>query len=300
MTIKKIILKFYSFLIKFKKYLVSQSLKLISNIFQLFFLRFNKSGLENEIEINRSNLKKIDTFIDIDDYNSSSDNYGLPKYILKFIDKELGSYPTYSDLQLFLAKNINKKITYVEIGVSVLKNFYQMLSGTSENYFFAFDRNAINKNIAKNFKLAKSENNVIQYTYNKNKITYFIGDVFDLNNLQEFRKIVNKANFIFSDAHHSYDGLISEYNFLIKYILDDDFILYYDDLKGELSNAFFEIKNCINTDFPNYENIYAYTFLINGWMGRNEKMHRNGIISNIDIELILKKEKIKLFNFKKI
>ena len=44
-------------------------------------------------------------------------------------------------------------------------------------------------------------------------------------------------------------------------------------------------------------NVKAHTFAINGWLGDNENLHKNGIISNLDIQSKLKKDRIKLKNF---
>ena len=47
-------------------------------------------------------------------------------------------------------------------------------------------------------------------------------------------------------------------------------------------------------------NTNLYTFWIYGWLGQYEDMHKNAIITNIDIESILEKENIRLPFFKKI
>jgi hypothetical protein len=61
--------------------------------------------------------------------------------------------------------------------------------------------------------------------------------------------------------------------------------------------GFLKILEKIRTERPS-NNINGYTFWINGWMGKNENQHRNGIISTINISRELKKNKIKLKNFK--
>ena len=46
--------------------------------------------------------------------------------------------------------------------------------------------------------------------------------------------------------------------------------------------------------------IYAYTFWINGWLGKHQNQHKNAILSTFDIENFLMDERIKLKNFKKL
>ena len=83
-----------------------------------------------------------------------------------------------------------------------------------------------------------------------------------------------------------------------KYNLSEEFILYYDDLDfPELEEA---AKNIFNKLTKRYENLYFYTFWISGWVGQNEKMHKNGFITNINVEQYLSEAKIKLPFFKKL
>ena len=82
---------------------------------------------------------------------------------------------------------------------------------------------------------------------------------------------------------------------MISNNLDNKFIIYYDDLdfKG-MSNAFQKIFNELKI---NHGDIEACTFYINGWVGQNERPHKNGIITNLSLisqikELRLLKTKI--------
>ena len=64
-----------------------------------------------------------------------------------------------------------------------------------------------------------------------------------------------------------------------------------------MTRAIKEIKEDLEEDF---KEIYSISFSINGWIGQYEKMHKNVIISTFNIEEIIKKEKIKLFNLRKL
>ena len=92
--------------------------------------------------INRQTLKSVDSFIDDKDYNGSPDNYGLPQHVRHLIDLPIDNKITYVDLIMFLQTHFNKeKIKYVEIGVSVLKTFYQVSQFLSNSKLYAFDIN---------------------------------------------------------------------------------------------------------------------------------------------------------------
>ena len=295
MLLKKIYLRLLQYIQQSIGFLKDKFLLLLSNLYQVFFLLFNETGLEKEIAQNKETLSAVESFIDPQTYASSKDFYGLPVYILKHIDKKYNKYPTYSDLILYLLNSFSKSPKYVEVGVSVLKNLYLVSSGKSGLEIFAYDINKINPVVEKYFQLEESKDNIKKYTHNANKISYFQGDVFKTEDLQEFKNLIKKVDFIFSDAHHSYEGLMSEYENLIKDILNEEFIVYYDDLSDDLLKAFIEISQKLS---ENHE-VFTFTFLINGWIGNHEKMHRNGIITNIDIIKNFKNDGIRLCSIKK-
>lgn len=295
MLLKKIYLRLLQYIQQSIGFLKDKFLLLLSNLYQVFFLLFNETGLEKEIAQNKEALSAVESFIDPQTYASSKDFYGLPVYILKHIDKKYNQYPTYSDLILYLLNSFSKSPKYVEVGVSVLKNLYLVSSGKSGLEIFAYDINKINPVVEKYFQLEESKDNIKKYTHNTNKISYFQGDVFKTEDLQEFKNLIKKVDFIFSDAHHSYEGLMSEYENLIKDILNEEFIVYYDDLSDDLLKAFIEISQKLS---ENHE-VFTFTFLINGWIGNHEKMHRNGIITNLDIIKKFKNDGIRLCSIKK-
>ena len=294
MYLNKVYLRLKQYFEILLRYFIDLTLKLIAKTYQTINLLFFESGLEKQIYINRSNSKSVGNFIYSSQYETSSDKYGLPQSILKYINRDLNKYPTYTDLIPSLFKFLNVKITYLEIGVSVMKNFYLISSGSKGLEMYAFDINQPNKAIESKFDIVYKEGNYSTYKHNENNLHYYQGDVFNKNNLNEFKNIIKKSNFIFSDAHHSYDGLISEYKNLIQDILDDKFLIYYDDLSGGMKKAFFEIAE----DLSLSNDIEVFTFLINGWVGQHEKMHRNGIITNLKLQKELINSNIKLLGFK--
>ena len=160
---------------------------------------------------------------------------------------------------------------------------------------FAFDINRINPIIEEKFNNKKQiSDQSTSYIFNSNLITYVVGDVYNSKDLQELLGLSKKPNFIFSDADHTPEGLINEYNNFYSKCLDENFIIYFDDLNSEMFSTFIDIFNDIA---KKRHNVKAHTFAINGWLGDNENLHKNGIISNLDIQSKLKKDRIKLKNF---
>ena len=90
----------------------------------IFFYKNSNKEFVNIIRDNRLYLSSIETFLTEDQYKVN--DYGIPKKLFEHIDNKINDYPTYSDLLIFISKNMDKeKINYLEIGVSVMKIIYK-------------------------------------------------------------------------------------------------------------------------------------------------------------------------------
>ncbi len=261
------------------------------NLLVKFFYKNNiNSDLQNIINSNRAFLDSIDKFLSYNDYKLN--DYGLQKRIYDQIDNKISGQPIYSDLIIFLINNIllKKNINYLEIGTSVLKNFLQINNGIQNSNLIAYDINEINPTFR----------DLEMFSKNNNNLKYFKGSVLSKKDTQQFKEeFPNKFDFIFSDAMHTAEGIRSEYELIIKNHLANNFIIYYDDLdflglEEEFSEIKFDISESRN------QHIYSYTFFIHGWIGQYEKLHKNGIISNLNIEEFMNKENLKIYKFKKM
>mgnify|MGYP003648403309 CR=1 FL=1 len=238
------------------------------------------------IKYNRNTLSTVSSFINDHHYNQSPDNYGLPQSVRHLIDLPLNDDLTYVDvimyLQQYLTPHRAGAVKYVEIGVSVLKTFFQVSNFLSDSELYAFDINDINQTIADKFTKTGEEGSINRYEYNTNKIRHFKGDVFKKEDFVNFQKEINgEVNIIFSDAHHTGEGLKSEYNNYIKGALANDFILYYDDLQNEdMRNVFVEIAKDFKSRSPNNT---SALMVVNGWLGQHEFAHVNGIVTSLDL-----------------
>ena len=246
---------------------------------------------------NRIKLKKLGKYIDLNEINKSNDKYGVWQNTDN-LNKFLGFRLTNIDLMQFLTSLIPKKIIYTEIGVSVLKNFFLMANFLNKSKLYAFDINKIYPPMKKYLKQTSENKNIVEYIFKNNKIIYFQGNVFSQRDLENFSNIFSKkTNFVYSDADHSKEGLLFEYEHFYKNMLDEEFILYFDDINSKTMPGFKAIFEQIKKERTDKE-ISGYTFWINGWMGKNENQHQNGIISTINISKALKEKRIKLKYFK--
>ena len=82
---------------------------------------------------------------------------------------------------------------------------------------------------------------------------------------------------------------------IISGSLQSDFILYFDDLDfPEFKKQF---QNILDLQ-KSYSKLFFTTFKVYGWVGQNEKMHRNGIISTLNFYNIFKTNNVKLPSLK--
>lgn len=262
----------------------------LQNFFvKIFYKKYPNLALQKIIMQNRLFLNNIGTFLTEDEYILN--DYGIQRRIFNKLDYKILDLPTYSDFIVFLINYVFKKrINYLEIGVSVLKNFLQINNCIHDCNLVAFDINKINPTF-KELDLFSSNNNTLNY---------FQGSVLNSRNAEEFiSKFPDKFEFIFSDALHTPEAIRSEYELIIKKSIATDFIIYYDDLDFiGLEEEILKIKADISKDIN--QKIYFFTFQIYGWIGQYEKLHKNGIITNINIEKIMNNENLKIYKFKKL
>ncbi len=253
-------------------------------------------NLKEVQKINRETLETITSFIEDDDYYNSPDNYGLPQHVYHLIDLPINEELTYVDLMMLLQSQFSDTHTkYVEIGVSVLKTFYQVSQFLNGSHLYAFDINKPNPTITKKFDFVSHDEQLSQYTSGNNNISYFQGDVFNTEDFSKFKEHVgSNVNIIFSDAHHTRLGLAAEYTSFIKDALADEFILYYDDLGNDsMRHVFLDI--CADI-YKTRNDVTSALLETNGWLGQYEHAHVNGIVTSIDLQNILSSNKMDLPN----
>ena len=133
----------------------------------------------------------------------------------------------------------------------------------------------------------------------KNEIFYFKNNVLSKEGAEIYKNLLKgKINVIFSDALHSEEGIISEYENIVKNNLSNEFIYYFDDLnmydvQAGVEKVFKDIK-------INNEKVRFYSFWTYGWIGQYEKLHKIGLITSLDINSLLAEKKLSLPLFKEV
>lgn len=276
-------------------------LLLFNNLSKVLLSSFKKfklvpsSKIKPYIEYNRGTLNTINKWIDDEVYENSIYNYGIPKRVKHLLNSDIGNEITYSDVILFLSQRLKKRISYLELGVSVGKNFYQMINYFKNSLIIGFDIENINPILEKLFlekalmeewetigsSMRKNNSTKNQYVYpkNNNKIQYISGDIWDENSWQRLEG--NKFNLMFSDALHSPEALLFEYKMIEKYALldNDEFLIFWDDLGGEMTESFNKISTNLMDKYPQNK-IEKLILPLRGWLGINEYKHEIGIIIN--------------------
>jgi hypothetical protein len=245
--------------------------------------------MDKVIEENRHALSLVNNWIDAAAFEKSFFKYGVPDYIKIHLNKPINKSVTYTDIMAYILKKHFEELNYLEIGVSVGKNFFQLLESTNNATFTGFDIEEITPVIERRliFKeksewetpvksIKKTKSSFKKFDYKGLEVNYLCADVWDENSWAKLKG--NKYNLVFSDALHTADAILFEFEMLVKYeLLDEKFVIVWDDLVGKMRNSFFKI---IKKYDQKYQIQDIYLLAVNGWIGENETPHSLGIISN--------------------
>ena len=246
---------------------------------------------------NRAVLAKIPNWIEDADYEGSIFHYGLPRQIRPFINRPIGEEMTYSDLIAYFARGLKAPVRYFELGVSVGKNFFQMLPQLKGADIVVLDIEDIIEDINPVLErvldkrssvewetmaesLRKRPSRLTEYSFaaNNNRVRYLAGDVFDEASWQ--RLAGEKFNLVFSDAYHSGDALIREWEKLKRFELLDarEFTMLWDDLDSpEMQSAFAQIVAEMQTLYGVAREDCGIG-RAHGWIGPHEPPHQVGLV----------------------
>jgi hypothetical protein len=253
----------------------------------------DKTLFEQIKNVNRKTLSEVPKWLTKKTLTKSYFNYGVPDTVMDLLNKDVGRETTYTDLIAYYSKKLTK-INFLELGVSVGKNFFQLANIFDHATLTAYDIENINDVLADKLQyhdkvewnapeksLRKEKSSLSKFTYNNNNVNYLAGDIWDENSWSKLKG--NKFNIIFSDALHDPEALLWEYKMIKKYdLLADDFIFFWDDLNAGLKESFEFIANDLKVANKKITN-KPYYLKLNGWLGVNEHQHEVGIISNITL-----------------
>ena len=224
---------------------------------------------------NRATLDRVGDWIDEASLTGSLWRYGVPEQwntkrqgLGRTGLNETEMEPTYSDLICFMLKELERP-SYLEIGVSVGKNFLQVIERNPDAEIVGLDVERPNPRL-----VAQLDGDEVTFTgpttpaetlsgepaqvtlkhHRLNgRVIYVEGDQFADQTWESLKE--RKFNFIFSDGVHSPRALMDEMEHLLAKDLiarDDRFIMYWDDLVNlDMQEAF--IANCdrLGQLFPN-------------------------------------------------
>jgi hypothetical protein len=257
--------------------------------------KINDVDILNTIcEKNRSTLKKVKKWLISEVAEKSYFQYGVPDDIKTLLDLDIGNELTYTDLIAYYSRLFNT-VNYLELGVSVGKNFLQLAEQFENAIITGYDIENINPVLESFFEfksvikwatpsqsIRKEDSSLKQYLYKTNHVKYLAGDIWDESTWEKLYG--GKFNVIFSDALHDPKALLWEFEMMSKYdLLNDKFIIFWDDLNNGLKQSFFYIaKQSMNKYGVTRDNIHLIK--INGWLGQNYPIkHDVGFISNLDL-----------------
>lgn len=245
--------------------------------------------------VNRRLLSAAPPWISDEVWHGGVFQYGLPPEVRPLVDHDIGADLTYTDALLSLAPRLRKPVRYLEIGVSVGKNFWQVASHLNGASLVGFDIEEINpvlsgrlepvarhewETLPASLKKTRSSMTAFRQPGSANEIQYLCGDVFDPRSWKELAG--RPFNLIFSDAFHAPEALLTECDMFLEHdLLDhDEVIIMWDDLEGPMQQAFREScsrlarhrRGCRNTSF---------VVPLRGWMGENWPHHSVGFLLSV-------------------
>lgn len=221
--------------------------------------------------------------------------YGVPDEISQLINRDIGNGITYSDALVGLSRRLRKKPCYLEIGVSVGKNFLQVAASLEDADLVGFDLEEINPVLLAQFQNlgrtswpaaaavhGKIEASLTQLRPNgsNNRVRYLSADVFDDSSWERLKG--SKFNLVFSDALHTPHALLAEHEMLCRHNLldDEELIMLWDDLGGNLTPAFHEICRRLK-ERPQFARASSFIAPLKGWLGDNWGDHSVGFFISV-------------------
>lgn len=238
------------------------------------------------IEGNRRYLNSIPQWITEADYRASRSGYGCPERLLPLLSLPIDDALTYTDLLVDAATRMGGSVKYLEIGVSVGKNFFVMSNALHDARLYGFDWERINPTLERQFEKVAEHSPATRYRFGTNDITYVRGDVFHEEGWCALAG--HRFNIVFSDACHQQHALLHEFGMLQRLDLIDraQLFMLWDDLDrdpaGPVSQAFWEIARLLHEDIG-VPDEGAFMLQANGWLGQHEHTHTIGVINTIGL-----------------
>jgi len=275
----------------------------------------HNSEMKIVLDANRAILKTISSWIDPETYKNSRSQYGIPDYILDLMDKDVGPEVTTADVLTYVAKaklkmQLNQRINYLELGISVGKTFVQVGNVGDSGTLATIDLEKPTPVLLGLFDDANMQSSWRYYfigsaprkdndtftTYtakiggHSNQVLYVSGDVRDEQSWLPLNQAKVRYNIILSDAAHDPASILDEIYYLLRYDLIDHstFFLLYNALGNDMTKAFAKIFLTLQEKFPVLDEDKNIKLLrVRNWLGTNEGHALNGMISTFDLNQLM-------------
>lgn len=251
---------------------------------------FDEAKLDEIHAHNLGTLADIPCWIEDDVWRSSVFQYGLPQEIRPLIDLPMGAGHSYTDAMLALAGRLRKPVRYLEVGVSVGKNFLQITRYLRDAWITGFDIEEINPVLRDQFtsesrtewptspaSIKKTPSSLTRFATTElgNSVSYLCGDVFDDASWQHLGG--RRFNLVFSDAFHSAEALEREQEMLARHDLldEDELVIVWDDLFGDMADGYQRICRRLSENRAGCTTSF-FIAPFRGWLGENWGWHPVG------------------------
>ena len=238
------------------------------------------------VEANRRAFQAVERWITEEDYEASRDHYGCPPELVRLLDAPINDELTCTDVLTIAAAQLGEPLNYLEIGVSVGKNFYAMSQALKHSLLVGMDWERFNPSVSQRFKLIQQQAQVSSYAAGRNLLRYVQGDLYQESTWRHL--VGTQFQLVFSDASHHPDAVLREFDMLRRHALLDPerlFILWDDldsDPEGPMSRAFSRICAGLR-DLTGPRQARDFRMGANGWLGQHEHQHTVGVFNTLGL-----------------
>jgi hypothetical protein len=253
---------------------------------------------------NRVAQAAVKSWIDPEVVQNSLWRYGLTRLNWRTEISDIDAVDrtiTYTDLLVFLSRYL-KDPRYLEIGVSTGKNFYQVSQRLRNALLVGLDIETINPRLQslfsdeqllwesdRLFPFSGSDGQVVDKRFTlagytdpatSNAIHYLSGDKFQEATWEPLSG--KRFNLVFSDACHEPESLRTEMEYMLRHdVLDDQqLIMLWDDLGGDMTKMFLRVTDQLNARFPDckpYRSLFRIPGTYGGTSRENGRLHMVGL-----------------------
>jgi len=256
-----------------------------------FLSRVDQVRLKEIISENRRAVSLVNDWLPAGLIENSVFRYGVTPEVQPLLNLPLDNECCQADLLAYYGRTFDRRLKYLELGVSVGKTLWQILNTCAPCECWAFDIEEINPVLKEHFALdareewpsrpesiKKTPSSISRFTHQPtgSRLTYICADIFD----ERGWKLLAGGGFnlILSDALHTPQALDFEWTQMTRSNIFDPqgAVIMWDDLDGAMRDWFRAKRPAIagrlrvNLDRVN-------TLFLNGWLGGREYPHWTGL-----------------------